>query len=32
MNDQERFTTSQTIKLEQLDLELPVGSIYEGVI
>src|SRR5947209_16782898 len=28
---QERFIAGQTIKLEQLDLELPVGSIYEGV-
>lgn len=29
---QERFTANQTIKLEQLDLELPVNSIYEGVL
>ena len=29
---QERFSADQTIKLEQLDLDLPVGSIYEGVI
>jgi len=29
---QERFTASQTIKLEQLDLELQVVSIYEGVL
>ena len=29
---QERFSASQTIKLEQLELELPVGSIYEGVL
>jgi Uma2 family endonuclease len=29
---QERFTASQIIKLEQLDLELPVESIYEGVL
>ena len=29
---QERFTKEQTIKLEQLDLELPVGLIYEGVL
>ena len=29
---QERFSTGQTVKLEQLDLELPVGSIYEGVL
>ena len=29
---QERFSADQTIKLEQLDLELPVGSIYEGVL
>ena len=28
---QERFSAGQTIKLEQLDLELPVESIYEGV-
>ena len=25
-------TKVQTVKLEQLDLELPVGSIYEGVL
>jgi len=29
---QERSSAGQTIKLEQLDLELPVGSIYEGVL
>ena len=29
---QERFTTGQTIELEQLDLELPVEAIYEGVL
>jgi Uma2 family endonuclease len=29
---QERFSAGQTIKLEQLDLELPVVSIYEGVL
>ena len=29
---QERFSVGQTIKLEQLDLELPVDSIYEGVL
>ena len=29
---QERFSAGQTIKLEQLDLELPVESIYEGVL
>ena len=29
---QERFTASQTINLEQLDLELQVDSIYEGVL
>ena len=29
---QERFSTGQMIKLEQLDLELPVESIYEGVL
>jgi len=29
---QERFSDGQTIKLEQLDLELPVESIYEGVL
>jgi len=29
---QERFSAGQTIKLEQLDLELPVASIYEGVL
>jgi Uma2 family endonuclease len=29
---QERFSAGQTVKLEQLDLELPVGSIYEGVL
>ena len=28
----ERFSEGQMIKLEQLDLELPVGSIYEGVL
>lgn len=28
---QERFSAGQTIKLEQLDLELPVESIYVGV-
>ena len=29
---QERFSAGQTIKLEQLELELPVGSVYEGVL
>lgn len=29
---QERFSADQTLKLEQLELELPVGSIYEGVL
>jgi Uma2 family endonuclease len=29
---QERFSAGQTLKLEQLDLELPVESIYEGVL
>lgn len=29
---QERFSAGQTVKLEQLDLELPVESIYEGVL
>jgi len=29
---QERFSAGQTIHLDQLDLELPVGSIYEGVL
>ncbi len=29
---QERFSTGQTIGLEQLDLELPLESIYEGVL
>jgi Uma2 family endonuclease len=29
---QERFSTGQTVMLEQLDLELPVGLIYEGVL
>jgi len=29
---QERFSEGQTVKLEQLDLELPVESIYEGVL
>ena len=28
---QERFLASQTIQLDQLDLELPLSSIYEGV-
>jgi Uma2 family endonuclease len=28
---QEHFSTGQVIKLDQLDLELPVSSIYEGV-
>lgn len=28
---QERFSTGQAIKLEQLDLELPLEAIYEGV-
>ena len=28
---QERFSAGQTIGLEQLDLELPLESIYEGV-
>ena len=29
---QEKFSTGQTIQLEQLDLELPVETIYEGVL
>ncbi len=29
---QERFSAGQTVKLDQLDLELPVESIYEGVL
>jgi Uma2 family endonuclease len=29
---QERFSEGQIIKLEQLDLELPVESIHEGVL
>jgi Uma2 family endonuclease len=29
---QERFSAGQTVMLEQLDLELPVGLIYEGVL
>lgn len=29
---QERFSEGQTIKLEQFDLELPVGEVYEGVM
>jgi Uma2 family endonuclease len=29
---QERFSVGQTIKLEQADLELPVGEVYEGVL
>lgn len=29
---QERFSAGQTVKLEQLDLELPVALIYEGVL
>lgn len=29
---QERFSEGQTVKLEQLELELPVESIYEGVL
>jgi hypothetical protein len=29
---QGRFSAGQTIKLEQLDLELPLESIYEGVL
>jgi len=29
---QERFSAGQVIKLEQLGLELPVESIYEGVL
>src|SRR5581483_4377136 len=28
----ELFSTGQTVKLEQLDLELPIASIYEGVL
>ena len=28
----ERFSAGQTIHLEQLDLELPLESIYEGVL
>ncbi len=29
---QERFTLGQTVLLDQLDLELPLASIYEGVL
>ena len=29
---QERFSAGQIIKLDQLDLELPLASIYEGVL
>jgi len=29
---QERFSAGQTVMLEQLDLELPVGLVYEGVL
>ncbi len=29
---QERFSASQTVKLDQLDLELPLDTIYEGVL
>jgi Uma2 family endonuclease len=29
---QERFGAERTIKLEQLDLELPMGAMYEGVL
>jgi len=29
---QECFSAGQTVTLEQLDLELPVGEIYEGVL
>ena len=29
---QERFSARQNIKLDQLDLEFPVSSIYEGVL
>ncbi len=29
---QERFSAGQTVNLDQLDLELPVESIYEGVL
>ena len=29
---QERFSAGQTVKLEQLDLELPLALIYEGVL
>ena len=29
---QERFSASQIIKLEQLDLELPVEAVYEGML
>ena len=29
---QERFSSGQTIQLEQLDLKLPIGLIYEGVL
>ena len=29
---QERFSAGQTVKLEQLDLELPAEDIYEGVL
>lgn len=29
---QELFAGGQTVKLEQLDLELPIASIYEGVL
>jgi Uma2 family endonuclease len=29
---QERFSADQTVKLDQLDLELPVGEVYVGVL
>ncbi|GER91961.1 hypothetical protein KDW_61230 [Dictyobacter vulcani] len=29
---QERFQGDQMIELDQLDLELPLSSIYEGVL
>lgn len=28
---QERFSAGQTVQLDQLDLELPLAAIYEGV-
>ena len=29
---QERFSAGETVQLEQLDLELPLDAIYEGVL